>query len=314
MTLEWRPLTPADQAAWVDLWAEAEAVDKTGEHQGPDEYAETMADADMRSVAAFDGETMVAVASSWFKAGHVEVNQVLMDGTVRPSHRRRGIGRELLGRIVAAAAAQHDERCPELVFGPRSWVHENNEGKAVLFSSAGYEPIRYFFDMRADLADPPAIPLPPGLRPEPFRAEHDDEVRRAHNECFLDHWGSIPSSPEFWRAHMTGNPGFSAERSVLLRDADGRIAAYVLSYSSSAHEAATGQRELWLGQVGTLRPWRGKGVATALLSHVLGTAKAAGYDSAALSVDSGNATGALGVYERSGFAVTCRWTTYSLSR
>jgi mycothiol synthase len=39
--------------------------------------------------------------------------------------------------------------------------------------------------------------------------------------------------------------------------------------------------------------------------------RAAGYDEAALDVDSENPTGALGVYRRVGFTVESRWTSYS---
>jgi mycothiol synthase len=41
--------------------------------------------------------------------------------------------------------------------------------------------------------------------------------------------------------------------------------------------------------------------------------RAAGYDEAALAVDSENPTGALGVYRRVGFAVESRWTNYAMT-
>ncbi|CRK58554.1 GCN5-related N-acetyltransferase [Alloactinosynnema sp. L-07] len=314
-TLEWRPLRAGDSAAWVDLCDAAEAVDKTGEFMGDEEFAEVMADLGLVTVAAFDGDQMVATGVSWFKAGHVKVNSVQYEATVRPSHRRRGIGRELLDRLTAAARAHHDQRCPHLTFEPRSSAHESNEGHAALLTTAGYQPIRYYFDMRVDLAtEPHTLALPDGLTARTFDPADDEHLRVVHNACFAEHWGSIPSQPDYWRAHMTGNPSFRPEHTVLLFDEDDKIVAYVMGYASRAQEAGTGQKELWLGHVGTVKPWRGKGVGTALLASVLTGAKVAGFDRAALAVDSGNATGALGVYERCGFRVTDRWTTYSLSR
>ena len=48
--------------------------------------------------------------------------------------------------------------------------------------------------------------------------------------------------------------------------------------------------------MGTLREHRGRGLASALLRHVLLEYRAAGYDEASLAVDSENPTGALGIY------------------
>jgi len=294
-TLEWRALRAEDSAAWVDLSDAVEEVDKTGEHMGAEEFAEVMSDPDLVTVAGFDGDQMVASGISWFKAGHVEVNSVLFEAGVRPSHRRRGIGRELLDRLTAVARSQHDQRCPDLRFEPRSTAHEANEGHAALLTGAGYEPVRYFFDMRVDLAiDRPDRALPDGLTARTFEPADDEHLRVVHNACFAGHWGSIPSQPEYWHRHMTGNPSFRPEHTVLLFDQDDKIVAYVMGYASPAQEAGTGRKELWLGQVGTVKPWRGKGVGTALLASVLTGAKVAGFDRAALAVDSGNATGALG--------------------
>ena len=58
---------------------------------------------------------------------------------------------------------------------------------------------------------------------------------------------------------------------------------------------------------------RGKGLATALLGHAMHAYRNAGYDEAALDVDSENPSGALGVYRRAGFAVESRWTNYVLT-
>jgi len=49
-----------------------------------------------------------------------------------------------------------------------------------------------------------------------------------------------------------------------------------------------------------------------LLGHSLHAYRDAGYDQAALNVDSENVTGALGIYERAGFQVESRWTNYFL--
>lgn len=70
---------------------------------------------------------------------------------------------------------------------------------------------------------------------------------------------------------------------------------------------------MYIGQVGVRRPWRRRSVAAALLAEALAAAAAAGKATASLGVDADSPTGAVGVYERVGFATVTRWVTYSLS-
>jgi len=53
--------------------------------------------------------------------------------------------------------------------------------------------------------------------------------------------------------------------------------------------------------VGTLREWRGRGLATALMVRVMRLMRDAGMQDAKLDVDTENQTGAMGLYERLGF-------------
>jgi ribosomal protein S18 acetylase RimI-like enzyme len=67
-----------------------------------------------------------------------------------------------------------------------------------------------------------------------------------------------------------------------------------------------------LDKVATPRDWRGRGVASALIAHVVEKYRAAGLTHAGLYVDSANPTGAVSVYERLGFTVVRRSVTYEL--
>ena len=89
--------------------------------------------------------------------------------------------------------------------------------------------------------------------------------------------------------------------------------AYVQTNEYDAYFTATGRREAYVGKVGTLREYRGRGIASTLLGHCLRAYRDAGYDEASLDVDSENPTGALGVYRRAGFEVETRRTDYALT-
>jgi mycothiol synthase len=114
-----------------------------------------------------------------------------------------------------------------------------------------------------------------------------------------------------WRSRFTG-PEFQPELSPLALDASsGEIAGLTITHLSAAETAATGKRDAHLHNVGTLRRARGRGIATALIATMLRAAREHGFDTASLDVDTANPTGALGVYQKSGFAVVDTWVTYA---
>jgi mycothiol synthase len=65
-----------------------------------------------------------------------------------------------------------------------------------------------------------------------------------------------------------------------------------------------------IGQVGTRRPWRRRGLAGALVADTMAAAAVAGKTTATLGVDADSPTGAVGVYERVGFSVRSRFVSY----
>ena len=93
---------------------------------------------------------------------------------------------------------------------------------------------------------------------------------------------------------------------------DGAVAGYSLIYEHDADTQATGVREAYLGQLGVLPEFRGRGLGSALIVESLRAAAAAGMDRSGLTVDTNNTTGALQLYERLGFAVDARETVWAL--
>ena len=63
-------------------------------------------------------------------------------------------------------------------------------------------------------------------------------------------------------------------------------------------------------RVSVRRPWRGRGLARALVSQSLVAFRDRGMTDAILGVDADNPTGALGVYEANGFVVHQREYAY----
>jgi mycothiol synthase len=75
---------------------------------------------------------------------------------------------------------------------------------------------------------------------------------------------------------------------------------------NEANNRRRGMTEL----ISVARPWRGKGIAKALMARCMTELKARGMTEAALGVDAENPSGALKLYEKMGFKVVKRATFY----
>ena len=141
--------------------------------------------------------------------------------------------------------------------------------------------------------------------------QNDEEFRMLRNESFQDHWGSPPMTADSWANRIT-NRTFQPEISFLVRDvANGAPAGMLVTLSWEADTVATGVRDAYFMLIGTLRDYRKRGIASALIGYALRAAADQGYDRASLTVDSENASGAFGIYEKAGFTPTkrsARWT------
>ena len=115
-----------------------------------------------------------------------------------------------------------------------------------------------------------------------------------------------------WRQWVSGSRNYRPELSLVLRDEQGAVAAYIQASEYDAVQAATGKRDVFLSKVGTALELRRRGLAGLLLRHALHRYRQAGFDQSSLTVDSENPSGALAVYERVGFRTTMRWTDYGM--
>jgi mycothiol synthase len=297
-----RALTLADAPALARAYAAVEVVDRTGDHYSEQDVRDEMGDGD--TLAVFGGEGEILAFARVHARG---ADRVQVDGAVLPAARGRGLGGQLL--------AWAEERARGLRAGAiRVDVHENNPGKEALVRSAGYEAVRREYRMTRALDEPlpDVAETPAGLTLASYAADLDDAVRRAHCEAFADHWGATAPDATRWAQSYTGMRAFRPDLSWLIRDGE-EIVAYVLSYFWEADAAASGVREAFVGQLGVRPRWRRRGLGGLLLATTLRSSRAAGFERAVLGVDTANATGALGLYERAGFVVASTSVTWSKS-
>lgn len=175
----------------------------------------------------------------------------------------------------------------------------------------GFTPERYFYNMHRDLHGPiPNNPLPPEFTLRVFEPDDVRAVYAAHEEAFSDHWGFEPENFEEWKQFALDVGGFRPDLTLLAFAGD-ELAAYSLNRVLADDNVRNGTNQARIGSLGTRRAWRKRGLASALLSESMRRFQAAGFDTATLGVDAENPTGALGLYERLGFAVHKRMIVFS---
>lgn len=259
-------------------------------------------------IAELDGEMVAFTDCTW-----VDTTDGLRDyrisGAVHPDWRRRGIGTSLLHRNEVRAyalAAAHDTDRPKVL---GLFCGEHQAGRLAIAERAGYEPVRWFFEMARPLDEVPAIPdLPEGIEVRPVTADKMRQIFAADVEAFQDHWGGFDASEESFQRWLE-SPSLDLSLLVMAWDGD-EVAAGIVNSIYPAENEALGQLRGWLDSVFTRREWRHRGIARALIVRSLHLLKERGMTTAVLGVDAENPSGALGLYERVGFAVESRGSAH----
>lgn len=309
----WRPMRREDAAALAELLAAAEHVDQMDEHHDEDDvvkhHVNDLVDLGADTRLVWRGDELVGFAAVFGQRRVREVHSVWLSGTVHPLHRRQGLGRQLLRWQLERAEQLHAERHPAVPANLMCNVSEDQWRVRPLgpFRGPDRSAVLVRHGPLARAPDPPLPPVQPVLRVriEPYDSGRDEEVRLAHNIAFNGHFGSTERDPEEWRGYFTGSRAFRPELSLLAvaDDSDAEVAGYLLAYVFEADVAASGRREVYVGQIGTLPDYRGSGVGSALMATALAQWSAAGHHESYLGVDTANGTGALGLYERAGYRV-----------
>ncbi|HET6988535.1 MAG TPA: GNAT family N-acetyltransferase, partial [Kribbella sp.] len=193
-------------------------------------------------------------------------------------------------------------------------LEAGNAGGLALVASRGFQPIRYYRVMQRWYDDQPVpVPsLPDGNAMIGFDPRYDELLRLTYNEIFTGQWGFLPKNAEHWTKWFTSHHAFRPALSRMVVDGD-RIAAFALGYEFTVDTEQTGVRELWIGQVGALQEYRGRGLARAAVSAVLRAGQVAGFERSSLGVDADNPTGASRLYESLGFVTVTSKIQHRLS-
>lgn len=310
-SLSWRAWTEADLPVISRLLTLVEQADDVHERHSQTELAEFLGwsgvTPGLDTLAAFapDG-SILAVGRVQLSSGVGPRRGSWLAGAVAPAARNRGLGRALLAWEIARI---HDKdaqtRLPE--HGPlrlRIYSGQFAHSEHRLAARFGFGPLRYFSELQQSLpADPIGLPQVPGVSIVAWTPALHETVRQVRNAAFEDHWGSTPMSPTEWADALSAS-AIRLSWSFVAVAADGSVVGYLLSAAYEQDWATEGRRSGYLESLGTLREWRGRGVATALIRRGMLAFQRDGMAAAGIGVDTANPSGAAGLYAALGFRPT----------
>jgi ribosomal protein S18 acetylase RimI-like enzyme len=261
--------------------------------------------------AAFADDRLAGYAYTYHLPSDVREERCYVFGEVEPDLRRRGVGTALMQWAIPRAGAQLRSSEGTLPRFIRTDKYDYIVGAHQLFAQVGMQPVRYMEELLRPLDDLPRIPEVEGLHIVAWPDGRDEEIRHEKIAAFEDHWGSTPTSPHHWEQMVRGF-GARPDLSFIALDEADRVVAHCLNKRFEGDDDLLGRRDGWIDSLGTLREWRGKGVASTLIAHSLHAFAEAELTHASIGVDSDNPTGAAGLYRRLGFQPCQRSITHEI--
>ena len=213
---------------------------------------------------------------------------------VDPQYNGRGISTELLTRAEQRVRELGGDRL-------RAGALIENEPAHELLAALGFREVRRFFRMQIDFEE--VLPTPKvveGIRMAVFRPDDARVFHQALTEALADDWGFVRTSFEEWK---------------LLRLADADTSLWFLAWEDGEVAGAIRCDGIkfdggFVGALGVRRPWRGRGIGTALLQRAFVEYHRRGVPRVSLGVDAENPSGATRLYERAGMRVVSEDVAY----
>jgi mycothiol synthase len=318
-SFELRPLDASLFNAMAALQTRSDLHDGIPRVTTADEFEEELDDDHIRLAddtrGAFVGDRLVGYAYQYHLPSEVREERCYVFGEVDPDYRRRGVGSALMRWAIPRAEALLRTSTNDLPKYIRVDHDDVKLGDAALFASLDMRQVRWNEELLRPLDELP--PVPPadaiaGLRIVPLPDDRDEDVRYEKNTSFADHWGSTPTTEHHWQQQVRGM-GARPDLSFIALDDTDTVVAHCLVKRFPDDDAVLGRREAWLDSIGTLRAWRGKGLASAMIAHALHALAADGLTHAALGVDADNPSGAARLYRRLGFERQRGSTTWEIA-
>ncbi|SDJ43551.1 GNAT family N-acetyltransferase [Streptomyces indicus] len=302
-----RPATLGDAAAATAL---VNAVDVAEGGRAETDVAEILADWKHPEVDLArdswllheDGE-LVGYGLLWDESGgeRIDMDLYLLPGN--PDRARRML-EPMEARALACAAANGARQAVV-----HQGLHVSTSVDREVLRERGWRTVRRYHVMDRPLsptADTMPAPLP-GLCLRPCTQEADRRIAHALlQESFADHFDFQPRTYEQWLHDIDAENADWSLVWIGRLEGQGDVAAL----RTRNDRVTTG----WISNLGVLRAARGRGIAGYLLRYAFWYYAGLGRERISLGVDTDNASGALGLYERHGMTLDTAVDTWELIR
>jgi mycothiol synthase len=229
---------------------------------------------------------------------------------VHPNLRDRGLEKDIFqwGEQRLKEAAKERNLPAKL----RTYSREDKIDEIQLLEKQGFKVDRYFWTMARSLSEP--IPTPEF--PANFALTHvsgEQDIQpwvEMFNQSFIDHWNHHDLTEETVRYWMQ-DPNYQPELDLIAVSGDRKFAAFCDCQIKQQENDSSGTKEGWIELLGTRRDFRKMGLGKAMLLAGLHKLKAAGANTAKLSVDADSLTGATKLYKSVGFRPMATWIEWA---
>lgn len=229
---------------------------------------------------------------------------------------------EYWGRGIASLMLQYaEEKCREIAADMpvevekryRVWKKKRAARFVKFLEDNGYQIERYFNCMKRPIDLPLGEhPLPPGLEIRPVEPAHYRKIWDANWEAFKDHWGYTPPTEEMYQVSLTDRY-FQPHLWKVAWEGD-QVCGMVHNFLDEEENRMYDRQRGYTEEISVCRPWRGKGLAKALIAESIRMFREMGMDHTWLSVDSQNTSGAHRLYEALGYAIVEEEASYNMDK
>lgn len=224
---------------------------------------------------------------------------------VIPEHRGRGIEEKL----AETAIKELKNRGMKVV---QSYVNGEPEEVIRMWKNMGFKLIRTGSFMTKELAELPNVGGNMEVELKPLRREADEDLETLnalHNECFKEYFVWRPK-PLRSTVYFVREDPFMKTQGWWFALLGGKHVGFVGAGIDEHFNTAKGAKDGWISSIGVLKPHRKTGIGTRLILHGMNFLKDNGMTTAMLGVDDWNVTKAKQLYEKVGFKVVWKESSY----
>jgi mycothiol synthase len=297
-----RNYRPSDFDNYMRLHIETNKFDRSGRHISKQGLAEDLGHPSFHPendlFIAVHGASIVGYVSVFLETG---IRRALLEGTVHPLHRKKGIATELFHRAIRHAK-EAGSRVAQIC------LPETHPAGKHMASRLGLMYIRCFLELRLDLNN---IRLP-DVKPSGYiirslgRGE-EGKLTEIQNRAFADSWGFNPNNQEeiAYRINLSG----CSPKNIIMAYLRNKSIGYCWTRLIIEENPAAGRMKGEIHMLGVDPDFRKQGIGRNVLLAGLSLLKSKGVTIVELTAD-GEDPMALALYQPLGFEIYSRSEWY----